>query len=381
MLSQELRILERDDKYQNALNEIRRLQQPILDSLAERIKAPLSEFLPNVTEVKIEIPEQERRTALRRDFNVIINDGTPTSIEFKGDGVKSLAALALLKNRYLEGSASIVAIEEPESHLHPAAIHQLNEIIVSLTNNSQVIVTTHNPLFVDRQNLKSNVIIDNGKATPAKSIQAIRDILGIKASDNLINANYALVVEGEEDAIILQAILPILSERLGKFIKNNLLVIEPIRGAGNLSYKLSLMNSALCIYHVLLDNDDAGKRAYDQATKEGLITVKNCTMLTCSGMVNSEFEDCLETSVYKPKIYDQFGVNLDSPKFRCKSKWSERIKTVFMDQGKRWDEKTEKSVKRVVSECVAEKPEAALNPYKRNSIDALVLALENMSKS
>lgn len=381
MLSQELRILEREDKYQNALNEIRRLQQPILDSLAERIKAPLSEFLPNVTEVKIEIPEQERRTALRRDFNVIINDGTPTSIEFKGDGVKSLAALALLKNRYLEGSASIVAIEEPESHLHPAAIHQLNEIIVSLTNNSQVIVTTHNPLFVDRQNLKSNVIIDNGKATPAKSIQAIRDILGIKASDNLINANYALVVEGEEDSIILQAILPILSERLGKFIKNNLLVIEPLRGAGNLSYKLSLMNSALCIYHVLLDNDEAGRRACEQATKEGLITVKNCTMLNCLGMVNSEFEDCLETSVYKQKIYDEFGVNLDSSKFRCKLKWSERVKTVFMEQGKPWNEKIEKSVKRVVSESVAEKPEAALNKHKRNSIDALVLALENMIKN
>ncbi len=381
MLSQELRILERDDKYQNALNEIRMLQQPILDNLAERIKETLSEFLPNVTEVKIEIPEQERRTALRREFNVIINDGTPTSIEFKGDGVKSLAGLALLKNRYLEGSASIVAIEEPESHLHPAAIHQLNEIIASLTNNSQVIVTSHNPLFVDRQNLKSNVIIDNGKATSAKSIQAIRDILGIKASDNLINANYALVVEGEEDLIALKALLPILSEKLGKFIKNNLLVIEPIGGAGNLPYKLLLMNSALCIYHVLLDNDESGRRAYDQATKEGLITVKNCTMLNCLGMGNSEFEDCLETSVYKQKIYDQFGVNLDSPKFRCKLKWSERIKTVFMDQGKRWDEKIEKNVKRVVSECVAEKPEAALNPHKRNSIDALVLALENMSKS
>ncbi len=380
MLSQELRILERDQKYQDALNIIKELQQPILDKLAERIKEPLSEFLPNMTEVKIEIPEQERRTALRKEFNVIIDDGTPTNIEFKGDGVKSLAALALLKNRYLEGSASIVAIEEPESHLHPAAIHQLTEIIASLSTTSQVIITTHNPSFVDRQHLKSNVIIDNGKASPAKSIKAIRELLGVKASDNLINANYALVVEGEEDAMALKSLLPFLSEKLGKFMRNNLLVIEPIGGAGNLSYKLSLLNNSLCMYHVLLDNDDAGRQSYDKASKEGLVTVKNCTMLNCLGMSNSEFEDCLEVSVYKQKIYDEFGVDLNDSKFRGNLKWSERMKSVFMIQGKPWNERIEHNVKRVVSECVAEKPEESLNTHKRNSLDALVPALESLVK-
>jgi len=380
MLSQELRILEREQKYQDALNIIKELQQPILDKLAERIKEPLSEFLPNMTEVKIEIPEQERRTALRKEFNVIIDDGTPTNIEFKGDGVKSLAALALLKNRYLEGSASIVAIEEPESHLHPAAIHQLIEIIASLSTTSQVILTTHNPSFVDRQHLKSNVIIDSGKASPAKSIKAIRELLGVKASDNLINANYALVVEGEEDATALRSLLPFLSEKLGKFMKNNLLVIEPIGGAGNLSYKLSLLNNSLCVSHVLLDNDDAGRQSYDKASREGLVTVKNCTMLSCSGMSNSEFEDCLEVSIYKQKIHDEFGVDLDHSKFRCNLKWSERMKNVFKIQGKPWSEKIEHDVKRVVSECVTEKPEEALNIHKRNSLDALVLALESLVK-
>ena len=381
MLSQELRILEKDQNYQDALRVIKELQQPILDKLAERIKEPLSEFLPNITEVKIEIPDQERRTALRKEFNVIIDDGTPTNIEFKGDGVKSLAALALLKNRYFEGSASIVAIEEPESHLHPAAIHQLTEIIASLTNTSQVIITTHNPLFVDRKSLKSNVIIDNGKASSAKSIKAIRELLGVKASDNLINANYALVVEGEDDALALRNLLPLLSEKLGKSMKNNLLVIEPIGGAGNLSYKLSLLNNTLCVYHVLLDNDDAGRQANERADKEGLITVKNCTMLNCLGMCDSEFEDCIEPSVYKQRIYDEFGVELDSPKFKSNLKWSERVKSVFMLQGKPWNDRIKNDIKRAVSECVAEKPEASLNVHKKNSIDALVSALEALIKN
>ncbi|MBA3923420.1 MAG: AAA family ATPase, partial [Nostocaceae cyanobacterium] len=269
------------------------------------------------------------------------------------------------------------------SHLHPAAIHQLAEIITSLTNTSQVIITTHNPLFVDRQSLKSNVIIDNGKASPAETIKAIREILGVKASDNLINANYVLVVEGENDALALRYLLPFLSEELGKFLKNNLLVIEPIGGAGNLPYKLSHLNNTLCLYHVLLDNDDAGRHSYERAFQERLITDKNYTMLNCVGMSDSEFEDCLDPSVYKQKILDIYGVDvdLDSPKIKSRSKWSERMKDVFKLQGKLWNDRTgrtgtEHDLKRAVAECVAEKPEASLNVHKRNSIDALVSALE-----
>ena len=47
-------------------------------------------------------------------FDIIIDDGSPTSIAFKGDGVKSLAALGLLKDRKKRSGSSIIAIEEPE---------------------------------------------------------------------------------------------------------------------------------------------------------------------------------------------------------------------------------------------------------------------------
>jgi len=332
MLGQELRILEDHPEYKKAIQVINDLQKPILKNLSERIKESLSEFLPNIKDVNIDISASHRRIALRRDFEVIINDGTPTNIEFKGDGVKSLAALGLLKNRNITTGISIIAIEEPESHLHPAAIHQLNEIVCSLSDKNQVIITTHNPLFVDRINIKSNVIIEKGKASSAKNIRQIRELLGIKASDNLMNANYTLVVEGDEDKIALLSILSSLSKKISKSIKSNFFAIEPIGGAGNLSYKLSLLRNSLCIYHVLLDHDEAGRKAFDIAKEDKLIDIKNCTFTNCLGMPNSEFEDCIDPKVYKDEILRKYGVDINSPKFRGNQKWSQREKvTTFPD--------------------------------------------------
>ena len=271
MLSQELRVLEKDENYLRALNVIQELQQPILNELSNNLEVPLKEFLPSIKGVKIEVPDSRRRIGLRRDFNLVIDDGTPTNLEYKGDGVKSLVALGLLKNKRAHPGASIIAIEEPESHLHPGAIHQLNDIIHSLAEQNQVIITTHNPLFVDRRDIRSNIIISKGKATPARNVGGIRDLLGIKASDNLTHANFALVVEGAEDVISLKAILPNLSTKIGKHLKDNVLVIEPIGGAGNLSYKLSLLKTSLCETYTLLDNDEAGRTAYEKS-REGFVS-------------------------------------------------------------------------------------------------------------
>ncbi len=381
MLTQRLRVLENQQEYMDALQTIKDLQQPILDSLSERIKEPLEEFLPSIQGVCIEIPESTRRSSFRRDFDIIIDDGTPTNLSFKGDGVKSLAALGLLKDRASTDGASIIAIEEPESHLHPAAIHQLNGVIQALGDENQVILTTHNPLFVDRNDIKSNIIVDNGKASPAKNIQQIRDLLGIKASDNLTNASYVLVVEGDEDTLSLKALLSDLSEKLKKNINNHMLILDPIGGAGNLSYKLTLLKNSLCVYHCFLDNDDAGRRAYEAAVKDDLLSIKANTFITCDGFQNSELEDCLDLDLYKQGVQNEFGVDLNCTAFRGNAIWSDRVRDAFLSQGKIWNNGVESRVKYLVASHVAKKPSSALSAYKRNSIDALVRNLEDLIKT
>ena len=378
LLSRELSILEENEDYQKAIEVITSIQQPVLDELSEKIKAPLSEFLPNIKHVKININDDSRRIRYRRDFDVIVDDGTPTSIELKGDGVKSLAALGLLKNKSNRSGVSIIAIEEPESHLHSGAIHQLAEIINSLESENQIVLTTHNPLFVNRSSIQSNIIVDNGKATQAKNIKLIRETLGVRVSDNLINAQYTLIVEGKEDKITLEALLPRLSSKLFGALKNNLLIIDPIGGSGGLAYKLTSMENQLCLHHVLLDFDDAGNKARDNAVKQNVLHHKNLTQTICKGMSESEFEDCLDSAVYKQAIFDEHGVDLNCPEFRGNKKWSDRVKKVFITKGKAWSESIKAQVKNTVATCVVNDPDNALCPYKRSSIDALVNELETL---
>ncbi len=164
----------------------------------------MQEFLPTVRNVQIHIQNERRRIAMRRNTEIIIDDGTPTPIQQKGDGIKSLTALAILNIPARVDRVSVVAIEEPESHLHPESARQLYDTIMSLSQTHQIVLTTHSPLFVNRTNLKENIIVNDGKATPVKKIKEIRDVLGIHISDNLTNAEHALIVEGEDDKIALE---------------------------------------------------------------------------------------------------------------------------------------------------------------------------------
>lgn len=376
MLSTELAHLERDVDYIAALQKITELQQPILDKVSESIRTSLRQFLPGIKSVTVRVPQSARRVALRSQCKIEIDDGSRTLLEYKGDGVKSLAALGLLKDKKKPDGASIVAIEEPESHLHPGAMHSLREVIETLTANNQVVITTHCPLFVDRTSIARNILIDGNTAKPAQDIAAIRRLLGIRASDNLVNASHVLVVEGDEDVVALSALLPHLSTTVGRALKQHHLVLEPIGGAGNLSYKLSTLANALCVAHVLLDNDEAGKKAYEKAVLDKTLRLADTTLVNCKGMPTSELEDTFEKGVYEGAVLDEFDVDLHDSAFRGSAKWSDRAKACFEKQGKPWNDGVKAQLKAVVAHAIAKQPADALNAHKRNSIDALVRALE-----
>ena len=379
LVDRELALVEAQPEYKAAMKALADLQRPVLASIGESIKLTLQEFLPNVKNVVVEISEDARYRALRRSSEIVIDDGTATPLDKKGDGVQSLAALSLMKYASHSSSSSrqlVLAIEEPESHLHPRAIHQLCGVLDELSTQHQVILTTHCPLFVDRTNLKSNIVVNKKRASPAKNVAELGDILGVRASDNLRNAEVALVVEGEDDRLALMALLPHASKRIGTALNTGFIAIDTLGGGTNLSYKLSQLRETLCTCHVLLDNDKAGLQSYEKAKADGLILPADVTHVICVGLDESEFEDMLDEPLYADFLKNKYGASLASPKFKGKRKWSDRLKAAFEHQGKVWSSKVEMNIKADIADLIGANPAKALNANKRGAFDGLVSALE-----
>lgn len=379
MVERELETLESEDAYTQALAAITSLQQPVLDRLSLSIKETLSQFLPDVADVTVVIPPEDQHRALRRSCQIIVNDGSATPLEHKGDGVQSLAALGIMRHASETGAIGrnlVVAIEEPESHLHPGAIHELRKVLDDLSKRHQIVLTTHNPLFVDRTQLRSNILVKDRKARPAQSIAELRDVLGVRASDNLRHAELVLLVEGSDDKTSLTALLSHASTRVREMLESGTLALEALEGATNLSYKASLVRQALCLVHAFLDCDEAGKQGFDRARVQGVMTDGEVNWSLCDGMAESEIEDLYDPALYEQLLQNTYRVSIKAPEFRTSKKWSNRMAACFRRQGKLWDDRVETEVKTKVAELVAANPHYALLLAKKPAFDGLVRTLE-----
>lgn len=381
-LSKELAVIEEKEEYKKALKTINDLQQEILDGISQKIKKSLIGFIPTIKNVQLHIAEESRVRALRRDVEVIIDDGTPTKIEYKGDGIKSLVSMGILTDRYNTSESSIIAIDEPESHLHPGAISELNKVIRNLKKGSQVIITTHNPQFTDVDNLKNNIIVDKGKAIPCKNIQEIREVLGIKIYDYLYNIRYVLIVEGENDKKILEKILKQKSSGIQKLLDNGEMVIHSLSGASKLESYLNYLKENVCKYYIFLDNDEEGIAAVEKSKKSKLLEENEYNLVSYIGMKKVEIEDIIKKDLYISRIQNEMGINIDKTKINSmKNKWSDKMKNIYEQQGKIWNDEVEFKMKNIVSSLVEEYRGDIDNIIVSNSMDSINLLIHNIEQA
>jgi hypothetical protein len=231
-------------------------------------------------------------------------------------------------------------------------------------------------LFVDRTSIRSNIVVNNKRAAPATDVRVIRDILGVRAADNLRNAELMLIVEGEEDRRALDSLLRHFSRPLKDALSNGSLALDSLLGGSNLSYKLSQARDTLCSTHTFLDHDKCGLDASAKAQRDGLLELADVTFATSLGQAESEIEDLYDESLYSAMLQNRYGVSVLSPKFRGNARWSDRARDAFKNQGKPWSDTIEAKLKADVAELVEASPGAALNQHKRAAFDALVAALE-----
>lgn len=381
MLSLEMAKLEKDEEYKQSIELINRKQFDIFGKLSENLTASIKYFLPQVKSIEVKTRPSAQIRAIRSAPAIFIDDGTRTNIRHKGDGIKSVVALSLFQQQQTQDDLfTILAIEEPESHLHPGAIHSLRQVLQSMSSEKQIFITTHCPSLVNRDDVASNIIVKSNKATSAKKISEIREVLGVIPSDNLMNASLALLVEGADDKIVLDAYFKHNSSTIHNQIKTGNLIIEAIGGASKLPYKTSLTANEICSVHTFLDHDREGISARDKAIEQGTLKVSQSNMAACQGLDESEFEDMFLPSAYTTEFIAEYGVDLNRPEFKDKrKKWSDRVKACFVASTKPWGDRIESESKLFVAKLIASKIEIGidvLHPHRGKPLKELVLALE-----
>lgn len=85
----------------------------------------------------------------------------PLYSQFLSDGTVSM--LALIISLYFNEKDNIIILEEPERNLHPKVIRKLVEMLNEVSNDKQVIITTHNAEIVRNSNLEDIICIKREK--------------------------------------------------------------------------------------------------------------------------------------------------------------------------------------------------------------------------
>lgn len=376
LLSNRVSAHRKDAEYEQALQTIKKIHDAELKKLQNELEKIIKVFIPNIQSIEIEaglwgiVDRDEIR-------EIKINDGIKTSIYEKGEGLQSLIALGVMQTSKKFNDESILVVDEPESHLHPAGIRQVKDSLTQIAKNSQVIIATHSPILVNRDNLSANVIVNNRKAKPVKSIKEIREILGIAVSDNLVNAEFVVLVEGETDKKLLTHFLSKKSALVANALRSGRLVFAVLRGCKNYITIRSLYNTFICKKIIsFLDYDKTAKDITEQAIREHLIEPNEVIYAKIKGNKESELEDLLDITFYQDLLpiakVPNFKEILNSSK-----KWSENIESIFS---------TASGVVPKIEEFkwkVSEKVCNQDNPFiasKMRSVTALLHSLESILK-
>jgi putative ATP-dependent endonuclease of OLD family len=339
MVTRALAKLEQDPAYQQALKAIEDAERPVFTEVSNLVHASLKPFIGALRGVSTEVGREQRTRAMRRSAEIWLDDGTLTPLSQKGDGVKSLVAIALAKAS-AEGSAGdrnlILAIEEPEAHLHSGAVHTLRALLEDIALTRQVIISTHEPALVRRDYVGANVLVKGNKAKPASSLEEVRKVLGVQLAENLASPDFVVLVEGLGDARLLTEYIRAREPKLAKSVGGGRLRFTALNGAANLPHLLRFYQALVCSPIAFVDNDSEGNAALEKARKDGLLDTGAEFCAGKPGLVESELEDLLDPGLYAADLCQHLGIPSLKPKSAkfSKQKWSERLAAALLENGK-----------------------------------------------
>ena len=334
-------------EYIEALETIRRLERSALAPLEVQLQEGVTAFLPDVKAVRLNLPDSRR--LMGGGVEVELDDGTLTALSSKGDGVQSLVAISLIAGlvpREPEISY-VLALEEPEAHLHPGAVRELNRSLDGLASDAQVVLTTHSPVLVARHRPDANVLVRSNSVLPARSVSEIRASLGVELPDNLMSGEVMLLVEGGHDRAIIKSLIARRGGSPARALEDGRLRVRSMEGASNASYEYRLAVDSLHKVHVVFDDDSEGRRAARVLLDSG-VNPRDISMLSVRPDGESEIEDLLLDELTTGVLQAEFHVRCDGSA-NSHLKFSRRAEQYFRKAGRPWGSSVEGNLKEAIS--------------------------------
>lgn len=185
-----------------------------------------------------------------------------------------------------KNSQYILLLDEPGLNLHAMAQENLLTFLEELSENYQIIYTTHSPFMIDSNHLdrvytiyetKEGSIISNSvQQKDANTLFPLQAALGYTIAQNLFVNKNNLVVEGISDLVYLNYMSSLLKEN-DKEGLNDDIVIVPVGGADKVSAFISLMRGNKLNIVCLLDTftEQKPKANIENLAKEKIIKQGN----------------------------------------------------------------------------------------------------------
>lgn len=164
------------------------------------------------------------------------------SISEQSDGKRAIYAIALYD--LISNGANIVAVDEPEIHLHPSSQRSLARLLKNGKN--QKIIATHSPDIVSAfdPELIVSVKVDGKVVQPAKDLfdGNQRLLLTWWAKDKLepLTARHVVFVEGMSDRILLERV----AELTGRELDRLGVVVMEVDGCKNMKHVSGIFGSS-----------------------------------------------------------------------------------------------------------------------------------------
>ncbi|WP_313124973.1 AAA family ATPase [Pseudescherichia sp.] len=205
----------------------------------------------------------------------------------------------------------ILLLDEPALALHALAQSDFLTYIDHLSENHQVIYTTHSPFMVNSDRLNQvrmiedkdkigTVISENISGSDPRTVFPLQAALGWDIAQNLFISKRNFLVEGPSELIFLKHLSSVL-EAKSRICLNESITIVPTGGLDKIVTFIALLGASNLNIAVLHDFDGKNNQKIDEMIKNKIISpksIKNTSMYTEQKDKPSDIEDLLSTKLY-----------------------------------------------------------------------------------